>query len=238
MSKKQLVALAVAFAVLGTPLALAAPASAAPVSTTSSPIFTDRGDKDEDDEDEDEDDDGWGHEDNHSLPPVVIRPHGEDDDEDEEKDEQGDYEDGDHEDEEGDDDEGGFVLPATPGAEPSVSPSASPYDSASEKTSTSANYSVSPLSPLAVGSAPTTTSTSGAEQVVGANAINPDAAPAIDPASIRTSAKTPADVFMESATWGLMAMGAGALALGSVAGVKTLSARRKPEGEYFYDSEN
>lgn len=241
MSKKQLVALAVAFAVLATPLALAAPASAAPISTTSSPTFTDRGDKDKhedhEDEEDEEDEDGWGHEDNHSLPPVVIRPHGDDDDEDEE-DKQGDYEDGDHEDEEGDDDEGGFVLPATPGAEPSVSPSASPYDSSSEKTSTSANYSVSPLLPLAVGSATSTTPTSGAEQVVGANAINPDAAPAIDPASIRTSAKTPADVFMESATWGLMAMGAGALALGSVAGVKTLSARRKPEGEYFYDSEN
>jgi hypothetical protein len=242
MSKKQLLALAVAFAVLSTPLALAAPASAAPISTTSSPIFTDRDDKDkhedhedEDDEDEDDEDDedGWGHEDNHSLPPVVIRPHGDDDDEDEE----GDHEEGDDDDQD-DEDEGGFVLPATPSAEPSVTPSASPFDSSSDKSSTNANYSVSPLSPLAVGSAPTTTSTSGAEQVVGANAINPDAAPAIDPASIRTSAKTPADVFMESATWGLMAMGAGALALGSVAGVKTLSARRKPEGEYFYDSEN
>ena len=33
-------------------------------------------------------------------------------------------------------------------------------------------------------------------------------------------------------------MGAGALALGSAAGVKTLSARRKPNADYFYDSEN
>ena len=51
-----------AFAVLTTPLALAAPASAAPFSTTSSPMFTDRDDKDkhEDHEEEDEDDeDGW-----------------------------------------------------------------------------------------------------------------------------------------------------------------------------------
>jgi hypothetical protein len=33
-------------------------------------------------------------------------------------------------------------------------------------------------------------------------------------------------------------MGAGALALGSAAGVKSLSARRKPNSDYFYDSEN
>jgi hypothetical protein len=224
MSKKQVVALAVAFAVLGTPLALAAPASAAPISTTSSPIFTDRDHEDDDDEDEDED--GWGHEDNHSLPPVVIRPHGDDDEGDDEGD-----------DEEDGDDEGGFVLPGTPGAEPSADPSASPYDSTS--TATGANYSVSPLIPSVVPGSPTSPlSPSGSEQVVGANAINPDAAPAIDPASIRTTAKTPADVFMESATWGLVAMGAGALAIGSAAGVKSLSARRRPNADYFYDSEN
>jgi hypothetical protein len=231
MSKKQLVALAVAFAVLGTPLALAAPASAAPISSTSSPIFTDRDHKDEDDEDEDEDEDedGWGHEDNHSLPPVVIRPHGDDDEDHDEDDDEDDDEDG--------DDEGGFVLPATPGEEPSVGPSASPYDSNS--TATGANYSVSPLIPSVVPGSPTSPlAPNGSEQVVGANAINPDAAPAIDPASIRTSAKTPADVFMESATWGLVAMGAGALAIGSAAGVKSLSARRRPNADYFYDSEN
>jgi Ni/Co efflux regulator RcnB len=226
MSKKQLVALAVAVAVLGTPLALAAPASAAPSSTTSSPILTDRHHEDEDDEDED-DEDGWGHEDNHSLPPVVIRPHGDDDDDDEDE----------YDDEDGDDDEGGFVLPATPGAEPSVTPSATPYDSNSPATG--ANYSVSPLIPSVVPGSPTSPlAPNGSEQVVGANAINPDAAPAIDPASIRTTAKTPADVFMESATWGLVAMGAGALAIGSAAGVKSLSARRKPTADYFYDSEN
>ena len=231
MSKKQLVALAVAFVVLGTPLALAAPASAAPVSTTASPIFTDRDHEDEDDEDgEDEDEgdeDGWGHEDNHSLPPVVIRPHGDDDDEDE--------------DEDGDDDEGGFVLPATPGAEPSATPSVAPSSSpyTSNNTASGANYSVSPLIPSLVPGSPSLPQSPNANsQVVGAGAINPDAAPAIDPASIRTSAKTPADVFMESATWGLVAMGAGALALGSAAGVKSLSARRKPNADYFYDSEN
>jgi Ni/Co efflux regulator RcnB len=221
MSKKQLVALAVAFAVLGTPMALAAPASAAQISTASSPIFTDRGDKDEDDEDEDDDDGfGWGHEDNHSLPPVVIRPHGDDDVEDEDEDE--------------DDDEDGFVLPATPGVDPNAAPSASPYDS--NRNGTGATYSVSPLLPTGVPASPL--APSGSDQVVGANAINPDAAPAIDPTTIRTSAKTPADVFMESATWGLVAMGAGALALGSAAGVKSLSARRKPNADYFYDSEN
>jgi hypothetical protein len=228
MSKKQLVALAVAFAVLGTPLALAAPASAAPISTTSSPIFTDRGDKNEDDEDDEDEDDGvgWGHEDNHSLPPVVIRPHGDDDDEDEDEDED--------DEDEGDDDEGGFVLPTTPGVDPSAAPSTSPYDS--NRNGTGANYSVSPLLPTGVPASPL--APSGSDQVVGANAINPYAAPAIDPATIRTSAKTPADVFMESATWGLVAMGAGALAIGSAAGVKSLSARRKPNADYFYDSEN
>ena len=236
MSKKQLVALAVALAVLGTPLALSASASAATnsaatKSTATSPIFTDRDDEgDEDDEDEG-DDDGWGHEDNHSLPPVVIRPHGDDDDEDEDEDE-GDDEDEDED--EGDDDEGGFVLPVTPGVDPSAAPSTSPYDS--NRNGTGATYSVSPLLPTGVPASPL--APSGSEQVVGANAINPDAAPAIDPKSIRTSAKTPADVFMESATWGLVAMGAGALALGSAAGVKTLSARRKPNADYFYDSEN
>jgi Ni/Co efflux regulator RcnB len=230
MSKKQLVALAVALAVLGTPLALSASASAATISaatksTATSPIFTDRDDEDDED-DEDESDEGvWGHEDNHSLPPVVIRPHGDDEDEDEDE--------GDDE-YEGDDDEGGFVLPVTPGVDPSVAPSTSPYDS--NRNGTGATYSVSPLLPTGVPASPLVPS--GSEQVVGANAINPDAAPAIDPASIRTSAKTPADVFMESATWGLVAMGAGALALGSAAGVKTLSARRKPNADYFYDSEN
>ena len=192
MSKKQLVALAVALAVLGTPLALSASASAATKSTATSPIFTDRDDEDdEDDEDEGDDD-------------------------------------------EGDDDEGGFVLPVTPGVDPSAAPSTSPYDS--NRNGTGATYSVSPLLPTGVPASPL--APSGSEQVVGANAINPDAAPAIDPKSIRTSAKTPADVFMESATWGLVAMGAGALALGSAAGVKTLSARRKPNADYFYDSEN
>ncbi len=227
MSKKQLVAIAVALAVLGTPLALSAPASAEPASTNSSPIFTDRGDKDEEDEDEEDesDEDGWGHEDNHSLPPVVIRPHG-DDDEDEDEDE-----------DEEDDDEDGFVLPTTPGVDPNAAPSTSPYNSNSNATG--ANYSVSPLLPSVVPGSPVLPlAPRGSDQVVGANAINPDAAPAIDPASIRTSAKTPADVFMESATWGLVAMGAGALALGSAAGVKTLSARRKPNADYFYDSEN
>jgi Ni/Co efflux regulator RcnB len=238
MSKKQLLAFAVAISVLGVPMALAAPASAATSVTTTSPVFTDRDHKDKDDKDDEDEDDGWGHEDNHSLPPVVIRPHGDDDD-----DEDGDHEDGDHEDEEGeeegDDDEGGFVVPTTPGVDASTEPSPSPYVSNSNDTANGASYSVSPLIPLVTAGSPTAPlETRGGEQVVGANTINPDAAPAIDPASIRTSAKTPADVFMESATWGLVAMGAGALALGSVAGVKTLSARRKPEGEYFYDSEN
>jgi hypothetical protein len=224
MSKKQLLAIAVALSVLGVPLALAAPASAV-TSSTASPVFTDRDHKeksedDEDSEDEDEQD-TWGHEDNHSLPPVVIRPHGDEDEEDDEED---------------GDDEGGFVLPATPGVDPSVAPSATPYKS---NNANGANYSVSPLMPSVVPGSPTSPlAPGGSDQVVGAHSINPDAAPAIDPASIRTSAKTPADVFMESATWGLVAMGAGALALGSVAGVKTLSARRKPNADYFYDSEN
>ena len=231
MSKKQLVALAVALAVLGTPLALSTSAWAATISTSTkstatSPIFTDRDDEDDEDgEHDDHEGDGWGHEDNHSLPPVVIRPHG-DDDEDERDDE-----------DEGDDDEGGFVLPATPGSDPSAAPSTSPYNSNSNATG--ANYSVSPLLPSVIpGSPASPLAPAGSDQVVGANAINPDAAPAIDPASIRTTAKTPADVFIESATWGLVAMGAGALAFGSAAGVKTLSARRKPNADYFYDSEN
>ncbi len=216
MSKKQLVALAVALAVLGTPVALAAPASAV-ITSSASPVFTDRDHEDEGDENDEDEEDGWGHEDNHSLPPVVIRPNGDDDDEDDE-------------DGEDDDDEGGFVLPTTPGVAPSDAPSTN---------ANGANYSVSPLMPSVVPGSPTSPlAPSGSDQVVGAHSINPDAAPAIDPASIRTSAKTPADVFMESATWGLVAMGAGALALGSVAGVKTLSARRKPNADYFYDSEN
>ena len=229
MSKKQLVALAVALSVLGVPLALAAPASAVTSASTVTPIFTDRDDHedDEDGEEEDDEDDNEGNEDNHSIPPLVIRPHG---------DEDGDDEDAEAEDEDGDDDDSGFVLPSNPMATP---------DAASEANATTygniangANYSVSPLVPGAAipplaGS--NLTPGSGLEAV---NGVNPEAAPAIDPATIRTSAKTPADVFMESATWGLMAMGAGAVALGSVAGVKTLSARRKPNGDYFYDSEN
>jgi hypothetical protein len=218
MSKKQLLAIAVALSVLGVPLALAAPASAVTTSASASPVFTDRDHEDEGDEDDEDEGESWGHEDNHSLPPVVIRPNGDDDDE------EGD------DDEDGGDDEGGFVLPGTPGASPSAAPSTN---------ANGASYSVSPLLPSVVAGSPNSPlAPSGADQVVGANAINPDASPAIDPTSIRTSAKTPADVFIESATWGLVAMGAGALAIGSAAGVKTLSARRKPNADYFYDSEN
>jgi Ni/Co efflux regulator RcnB len=229
MSSKQMLAIAIALSFVGVPFALAAtPANAASAGQSaagSAYQVREAKDKDKKDEDEhenhvgheDSDDDSWGHEDNHSIPPLVIRPH----------------EDADHN---AADDEG-FVLPSDPTAV--ASPATSDRAQQDYINAGGATYSVSPLAPTLGGSTDPLGSgllpTSGDSNRL---TVNPEAAPAIDPASIRTSSKTPADVFMESATWGLMAMGAGAVALGSVAGVKTLSARRKPNGEYFYDGEN
>jgi hypothetical protein len=49
------------------------------------------------------------------------------------------------------------------------------------------------------------------------------------------TAKTPTDLFLDSAVVGLGAVGAGALALGTMVGVRAIRSRRSGEKEdYFY----
>jgi len=55
--------------------------------------------------------------------------------------------------------------------------------------------------------------------------IDPEKNIAIDISSVSSARKTPADVFMESATTGLFAMGFGAVGLGVVAGTRAIRRR-------------
>jgi len=55
--------------------------------------------------------------------------------------------------------------------------------------------------------------------------INPEKNIEIDISAISPATKTPADVFLDSATTGLVAMGFGAVGLGAVAGVRAIRRR-------------
>jgi hypothetical protein len=48
--------------------------------------------------------------------------------------------------------------------------------------------------------------------------------------------KTPADIFAEGSIIGLGALGAGAIALGAVAGVRSFRLRKSEKADYFYES--
>jgi hypothetical protein len=211
--------LALPLSVFATPaLAASKPASSA---LSKAIVFTDR--DDDENENEDEADHQEGH---HQIPPVIIRPHHGGDDEEDGEDEG---------DDEGEDDgEGGFVVPGpidpsnpTPTSDPSVDPLT--MNNPTDTTVSTANYSVSPLAGL-----PGQPQTRGSQPPTNSRNLNPEAAPPVQIQQVRGPQRTPADVFMESATFGLLAVGSGALALGGVAGVRAIKLRRNPKGDYFY----
>lgn len=53
---------------------------------------------------------------------------------------------------------------------------------------------------------------------------------------VQPNRKTPADIFAEGSIIGLGALGAGAIALGAVAGVRSIRLRRSEKADYFYES--
>lgn len=223
---------AVAVACLALPLSMfATPALAAskPASSTLSKaiVFSDR----DDNENEHESDHHEGH---HQIPPVIIRPHeGSDDEGDDENEYEDDEGSGSSDDESDDDGNGGFILPGP--IDPSnPNPSPQPSNPLTSNNPTgasvsSANYSVSPVAGM-----PGQPPTLGAQPPASARNLNPEAAPPAQIQQVRGPQRTPADVFMESATVGLLAVGSGALALGGVAGVRAIKFRRNPKGDYFY----
>ena len=237
MNRSKSAVAAVAVACLALPISMfATPAFAAPSAANkklpSAVVFAERDHEDHDDEDE-----SGHHEGHHQIPPVIIRPH-EDNEHEDDEDGWSESEDGDSEDEDSDDDHGGFVvpgpgLPPGPNPAPGTDPTAMPFvtNDPTGASVTSTGYSVSPVTGLGADSV-------GLNQQPGAEArnLNPEAAPPAQIQQVRGPQRTPADVFIESATVGLLAVGSGALALGGVAGVRAIKLRRNPKGDYFYDN--
>ena len=229
-------AVVIAVAIATAPLALAsipASASSLPVKasvsdpfseeeneTTSLPSAQKEDNESEDQEDGDhedgdhEDSDNKSHDgDNHGvIPPVVIKHH---DDGDDDKD---------------DDGPGGGKFVPVPGVTPA--PGATPGALGSGASMRGGRYEIAPIDPSMISQ----TGMIGESSTHGAH-IDPAQVPAVDVAGIDPTAKTPADIFMESATIGLTAMGVGAIALGGFAGVRAIRLRKNPLGDYFYDAE-
>jgi hypothetical protein len=184
--------------------------------TSAAPTFT-AADRDE----EDESGDASGHSEHHGvIPPVVIRPHQEGDE----------YGEGDGDDD--DEDAAGGTLPPMPGATPTPGATEDPTrgeEGFVPEANQRGQFVVAPLG------APVTNGDPGAAPKV--SKIDPQSAPAISMQGVKPATKTPSDIFMESATVGLTAMGVGAIALGGVAGVRAIRLRRNPTGDYFYESE-
>jgi hypothetical protein len=78
---------------------------------------------------------------------------------------------------------------------------------------------------LGLGSATKSQSGAGYERPTETVIINPEKNIAIDISAVSSARKTPADVFIESATTGLFAMGFGAVGLGVVAGTRAIRRR-------------
>lgn len=233
MIRPKSVVAAIAAACMAIPLsAFATPAFASPLHSAKQAnkvvVFAER------DEDENENEhESEHHEGHHQIPPVIIRPHQGDDEGDDD-----DYEDhdgsGSSDDESDDDGEGGFVLPgpidpSNPNQGPSPSTDPLTSNGPTNTSVSTANYSISPVAgaagqPNALGAQPPATTRN----------LNPEAAPPVQIQQVRGPQRTPADVFMESATFGLIAVGAGAIALGGVAGARAIKLRRNPKGDYFY----
>ena len=228
MSKARIAAAVVAMAMVGLPVALSASAASAATSSdlstpsaTQAPQFVaaERGEDDGDNEHSNGDDNQKNH---GAIPPVVIRPH----------------QDGDNEgdDNGGDDDNagpiGGGVIPgpiSSPGATPAPGSTSGPNASGASLSNRGNSYVVAPLNS---GQNPPGSTPIGSD----VQGIDPQAAPPVEVAGLRTTAKTPADLFMESATLGLAAMGIGALAIGGVAGVRAIRLRKDPNDDYFYEA--
>ena len=222
MSKSRIAAVVVAMALVGVPVMLGPSAAFAANSTDSSetssdeyaaPTFTaaDR------DEDEDESGEESNHHEHHGvIPPVVIRPHQEGDE----------YGEGDDDD---DDKNGaGGTLPPLPNATPSPGATVGP-DGFSPAANQRGQFVVAPLGGPGSNGGP------GAGPTV--SRIDPQSAPAISMKGVKPATKSPSQIFVESATLGLTAMGVGAIALGGVAGVRAIRLRKNPMGDYFYESE-
>ncbi len=170
------------------------------------------------------------HESHHQIPPVVIRPNDGDDDEDDNDDHESEHEGG-----------NGFVAPG-PVTPIGPTPPGGDYNGLQNNSivdlnnvqvsSQSRNYRVSP-----VGKSGTQTQLQPAPVSAKGLPLDPEAAPPVEVASMQLTGKTPADVFMESATIALAALGVGAVAMGSVASARALRLRRNPRGDYFYDGE-
>ena len=235
MSKARITAAVVAMAMVALPIAFSASAASAATSSDSGtpsanqdPVFTaaEGGDDEGEHHHKANGDDG---DKNHGvIPPVVIRPHKDGDNV------------GDDEGEVGDDNgganTGGGIIPGpiptsapTPGPIPSPVASGAPNTSGVSYSYPGPRYVVAPLNS---GQNPAGSTPIGSD----VQNIDPQAAPAIDVAGMRTSAKTPADLFMESATLGLATMAVGGLALGGVAGVRAIRLRKDPNDDYFYEA--
>jgi hypothetical protein len=237
MSKARITAAVVAMAMIGLPIAFSASAaSAATSSDISTPSATEEpefaaaegGDGESDNHQPNSND---GSPKNHgAIPPVVIRPH----------------EDGDTPDAETNDDASGnagdgTMTDPTPnpdlaqitGVDPSMternSTAGDPISLTTAFSTSSRQYVVAPLN---AGQNPAGSKAIGSRVQV----IDPQSAPPVQIAGIQTSSKTPADLFMESATLGLAAMAVGALAFGGVAGVRAIRLRKQPNDDYFYDA--
>ncbi len=228
MSKARIAAAVVAMAMVGLPVMLSASAASAATSSdlstpsaTQAPEFAaaDRG-EDDGNHQQSKGDDGEKH--HGVIPPVVIRPH----------------EDGDNvgDDNVGDDDNGGPIgggVISGPVPSPSVAPTpgatAGPNPSGAGFGKRDKSYVVAPLN---AGQNPPGSTPIGSD----VQQIDPQQAPPIEVAGVHASAKTPADLFMESATLGLAAMGIGALAFGGVAGVRAIRLRKEPNDDYFYEA--
>ena len=221
-------ALVIAIAIAGGPVALAtvpAAASTSPSPLSSIPVLSEDevdvpampaaqhedGEREDDEHEDGEHEDGE-HEDHHGvIPPVVIKHHDDDEDDD-------DYE------------SGGSQFVPGPGVTPA--PGVSPGPLGSGATLRGGRYEVAPIDPSMVPPAGINGQSSKHAQQ-----IDPRKVPAVDVAGIQPSPKTPADIFMESATIGLTAMGVGAIALGGFAGVRAIRLRKNPLGDYFYEAD-
>jgi hypothetical protein len=217
MSKSRIAAVVVAMALVGVPAMLGPSAAFAANSTgttdtSAAPTFTaaDR------DEDEDEGEESDHHEQHGVIPPVVIRPHQEGDE----------YGEGDGDDD--DEDGAGGTLPPLPNATPSPGATVGP-DGFGPAYNERGQFVVAPLGGPGSNGAP------GAGPTV--SRIDPQSAPAISMNGVKPATKSPSQIFAESATVGLTAMGVGAIALGGVAGVRAIRLRKNPTGDYFYESE-
>lgn len=74
------------------------------------------------------------------------------------------------------------------------------------------------------------------ESTIPLEAANPNESQPIDVKLIRASIKNPAERFMDSAYLGIGILGAAALGLGAVAGVRSIRMRRNDKSDYFYDN--